>query len=482
MTAMLSEPLDLRPVLDLVEAGRPDDELSLDELGSRIVGLAGGLAAATCRWLLLVARFDAAEGHRRFGLPSTARWLSFSCGLSQRTAVEHLRVARALSTLPELAHEMASGRLSYAQVRAISRVAAPSHPGDLAELINMAQHSTASQLEAVVRGLRTVESDVDEAPPEYVSMSWSAQSQWRCQARLDPERGALVRAAIDQIARTEDLTQAQALVRLAELGLAALADSERPPRTLRGHERAAVVVHLDASKVPSERVVDQLADADLDRPQSDPPSAPTEPPIVDGVTSAETRARSAERAPYARIADGPGLPSHVVERLLCDGRIRSVVHDVRGHVLDVGRTHRTVSERQYRALLSRHLGHCAHPGCTSTAGLDAHHVRHWLFGGPTDLANLVLLCEPHHLGQHAGEFRIQPLGRGAFRFIRADGRVLEPHVDPSRLDPGPDIDPVEEARTELQRLRTRWDGDRLDRDYAVAVLAQRRERRRRRAG
>lgn len=71
------------------------ESVSLRDLESRIVGLAGRLSAATCRWLLLVAEFDAREGYARWCLPSTARWLSHTCGLSARTAIEHVRVARA---------------------------------------------------------------------------------------------------------------------------------------------------------------------------------------------------------------------------------------------------------------------------------------------------------------------------------------------------------------------------------------------------
>jgi hypothetical protein len=46
---------------------------TVDDLGSQIVGLAGRLASATCRWLLLVARFDGRDGAAQFGLHSTAR-------------------------------------------------------------------------------------------------------------------------------------------------------------------------------------------------------------------------------------------------------------------------------------------------------------------------------------------------------------------------------------------------------------------------
>src|SRR5882762_3522040 len=72
----------------------------IDDLGSQIVGLAGRLAAAMCRWLLLVAEFDARDGAARFGLASTARWLSYACGLSRRTAIDHVRVARTLAAFP----------------------------------------------------------------------------------------------------------------------------------------------------------------------------------------------------------------------------------------------------------------------------------------------------------------------------------------------------------------------------------------------
>jgi hypothetical protein len=165
----------------------------------------------------------------------------------------------------------------------------------------------------------------------------------------------------------------------------------------------------------------------------------------------------------------------VVKRLLCSGRIRTAVHDTEGNVRDLGRSHRVVSERQFRALLLRDSG-CAHPGCGSTHGLEAHHVRHWIHGGRTDLANLVLLCLAHHHAHHDGEFSITPLSGGAFRFIRGDGRVLADHIDSAALV---DTDrPLEDEHLDIadDAATTRWDGSRLDRAYAVAGLAEARSR------
>lgn len=197
----------MRPVPD----GVADDALDVDELGARLVGLAGRLAAATCRWLLLVADFDAREGCVRFGLPSTVRWLAHYCGLSRRTAIDHVRVARALSDHPPLAAAMAAGRLSFSHVRAISRVITADDHVLVTDLIQAAEHATVGQLETLVRGLHTVDrhENATWAGP-YLTRGWTSDSRWRLSARLDPEDGALVDAALDAIARNEGLCLAQA--------------------------------------------------------------------------------------------------------------------------------------------------------------------------------------------------------------------------------------------------------------------------------
>jgi hypothetical protein len=38
--------------------------------------------------------------------------------------------------------------------------------------------------------------------------------------------------------------------------------------------------------------------------------------------------------------------------------------------------------------------------------LHAHHIRHWEDGGPTELANLVLVCPFHHRLHHRGGITI----------------------------------------------------------------------------
>jgi hypothetical protein len=74
--------------------------------------------------------------------------------------------------------------------------------------------------------------------------------------------------------------------------------------------------------------------------------------------------------------------------------------------LEVGRATRTVSRAQRTALVVRDGG-CGFPGCDRPQSwCEAHHLRHWLHGGPTDLANLVLLCRAHHRAVHEGGWQL----------------------------------------------------------------------------
>jgi hypothetical protein len=74
--------------------------------------------------------------------------------------------------------------------------------------------------------------------------------------------------------------------------------------------------------------------------------------------------------------------------------------------LDVGRATRVVQPAQRSALAVRDGG-CVFPGCDRPlAWCEAHHLRHWLDGGPTDLANLALLCRAHHRKVHEGGWQL----------------------------------------------------------------------------
>ena len=126
---------------------RPD----LRSVESELVELAGHLAAATCRFLQLLAEFDTRRGWAGPGLRSCAHWLNWRVGLNLRTARDHLRVAHALTTLPAVTAAFAAGRISYSKVRALTRIATPSTEEGL---LSIALHGTASHMETVVADAR----------------------------------------------------------------------------------------------------------------------------------------------------------------------------------------------------------------------------------------------------------------------------------------------------------------------------------------
>ena len=72
------------------------DEVPLERLEEEISGFASRIAAATAAWLVWVAAYDKRQGWCSWGAKSCAHWLNWQCGMSPRTAREHVFVARCL--------------------------------------------------------------------------------------------------------------------------------------------------------------------------------------------------------------------------------------------------------------------------------------------------------------------------------------------------------------------------------------------------
>jgi len=83
--------------------------LPLERLEAEITQLAGNLAAAECRWLLLVAEFDRRRGWEQWGCRSLVHWLGWHCALDERAAREKVRVARALSSASSASSSLGDG-------------------------------------------------------------------------------------------------------------------------------------------------------------------------------------------------------------------------------------------------------------------------------------------------------------------------------------------------------------------------------------
>jgi hypothetical protein len=104
---------------------------------------------------------------------------------------------------------------------------------------------------------------------------------------------------------------------------------------------------------------------------------------------------------------GEDLDPTAVRRLACDADVIAAVLGADGSVLDVARTQRLVTAAIWVALVVRDQ-HCAFPGCRRPPVMcHAHHVVHWVDGGPTCLDNLVLLCGTHHRIVHGTPWSVR---------------------------------------------------------------------------
>jgi hypothetical protein len=338
--------------------------LSLDELEAELATLASHLYAGTCRWLELVCELDRRGDFAGSGQGSLAGWLAWRCGLAPRAAREHVRVARCLPELPLIHQAFARGELSYAKVRALTRVATSENEQELLELAHV---MTAAQLERAVRAYRRVTTEEACELQEGASLSvfWEADGSLALHGRLAPEDGALLLRALEAVRDAlwqqgrgsaeprpaRQATNAEALVAVAEAALAH-PDASRP-----GGERYQIVVHTDEAALAH-----------------------------DGEGGCE-------------LEDGSALAPETVRRLACDA---SLVRN--------GRKTRTIPPAMRRALRARDRG-CRFPGCQNHRFLDTHHLHHWAKGGPTTLGNLVLLCRRHHRLVHEGGWHVDRRGR-----------------------------------------------------------------------
>ena len=420
---------------------------SLDQLGDEIAELSVHLDAATVRLLDLIREFDIREGWNN-GFRSCAAWLAWRVGLDMGAARERVRVARALEGLPRLGEALARGELSYAKVRALTRVATPETEE---RLLAVGRAGTAEHVERIVRGWRRVDrqAEAQEAKRRHdhraLHVYQDVDGTVVVRGRLEPEAGAVLMQALTaarDVQRAKPATfdavnvsaetrsfaqqQADALVLVAETALHHGIDPGTPG------ERYQVVVHVDA---------DVLADAD----------APGQS-VVEG---------------------GARVSAETSQRLACDAGRVEMRHDADGVIVEVGARTRTIPPALRRALAYRDHG-CRFPGCELPFG-QGHHIQHWAHGGPTTLSNLVLLCRRHHRAVHEEGFQVERLENGELQFRWPQGSLL-PYVPPPPATPN-------EAAAEVRARNTAagvsvhahtampgWDGKPLDLGWVIDVL------------
>ncbi len=118
------------------------------------------------------------------------------------------------------------------------------------------------------------------------------------------------------------------------------------------------------------------------------------------VTLDELRTATGAGTVIGSVAGGALLGPETIRKLACDATIIPTVLGCNSEILDQGRAERLFTPAQLKALWLRDR-HCTFPDCHIPAQwCDAHHLKHWIDDGATDLANGALLCGRHHTIVH----------------------------------------------------------------------------------
>lgn len=419
------------------------ETMPLERLEAEITELAGHLAAAECRWLLLIGELDRRGGYESWGCRSCAHWLSWQCGLDMRAARERVRVARALEQLPLITEKFAAGKLSYSKVRALTRVATPENEADLAMI---GEHSTAVQVERIARTYRGVlsQDDVLEASnrrhaARFLRYEWDDDGSLKGSFRIPPELGALFVKAVE-IAREQ---------------VPAESDDENGPA---GPPTDHAATNIDALVMMAESfLANGPASRGGDRYQI--------------VINADEAVLTGDGVGMCELEDGPALAPETAQRLACDASTVTMTNDADGDIAQISEKAPAIPPSTRRAVRRRDRG-CRFPGCGGRVFTHLHHIRHRAQHGTNALTNLVELCWHHHRLVHEGGWSVRLDDRGNLVAIRPNGNVLaspqplrsddQRGVERGNCKRGVAIDPT--------TCVPRWYGDRLDLDHIITGL------------
>jgi Domain of unknown function (DUF222) len=130
-------------------------------------------------------------------------------------------------------------------------------------------------------------------------------------------------------------------------------------------------------------------------------------------------------SPGADYGFGAATSAEWARRFACDASVARIVFGPDGAILDAGRSTRTFTAAQTRAVIARDGG-CIWNGCDAPAAwCEAHHILHWAHGGETTIDNSALLCGRHHDRVHVDGYAIITTNSGPYEVH------LLPHSDPN---------------------------------------------------
>ena len=397
------------------------DRAGLDEAAGWTKRARSALDAYEARLLTAANRaFD--------GGAAGAELMRTAAGCSQREARHRSRRAETLADMPAVAQALSDGAITAEHADALVKAAeatsteavdadtallakAESLPADLAarEVADWAHRRQSEQdREAKFRRQRALRNH----------RTWiDADGMFNTRGRFDPVTGASIRAVIDDTAnrlyrtdggrdggdkiRTWDQRNADALA--AALGVIPTPTGTDKPSN--GQHPATELVsedHNSGASAPGRGVargqVRRRASGD-GAPVTGPAGRGQHSPSLrnqilviahtDAITGADPD------APCEIPGTGP-IPRSELERLACEAELFGILFDGNGLPLWHGRRTRTVTPQQWRTLVARDRG-CVLCGAAPSY-CHAHHIIAWTAPaeGPTDIDNLVLVCNRHH--------------------------------------------------------------------------------------
>jgi len=341
-----------------------DSEVTGEEVAEQLIALRRQIDELEVKFSRLAIEFDKTSWWAFEGFNTAFDWIRINCHLNSHQVWNTMAVGSQEAELTQSVQALQSGEIGFAHVATMARTANEVGVAfDESKLLPFARElSPGKFFHKCIHYRHAVDADGYNRDQERLTeeralrLNTARDGCLLISGLLDPVGGAAVRSALEPLAqpsgqhdyRSREQRFADAFVDLATGGKPAVIQVTATIETLKGMAGAAA------------------AEMEVSLP----------------------------------------ISSATVQRMACDCSVTRVLLDQDSAVVDMGRSKRVVSSALRSALKIRD-GHCQWPGCEREASrCDGHHLVHWISGGETNLANLVLLCRRHHRMVHEGGWQL----------------------------------------------------------------------------